>query len=166
MAEGKIRWYGWSTDDPDRARLFAEGPHCTAVQQRLNVLEGSLETLAVCEELNLASVNRTCLGMGLLTGKFDAATTFPKDDVRHGWDFKKGLRAEQLGKLQELREVLTAGGRTLAQGALAWLWARSGKTIPIPGFKTVKQVEENIAAMDFGPLTDGQMNGISEILGS
>ncbi len=29
VAEGKIRWYGWSTDDPERARLFAEGPHWT-----------------------------------------------------------------------------------------------------------------------------------------
>jgi len=166
VAEGKIRWYGWSTDEPDRARLFAEGPHCAAVQQRLNVLEGSLETLAVCEELNLASVVRSPLAMGLLTGKFNADSKLPKDDVRHGWDFKSGPQAEQLRKLEQVREVLTAGGRTLAQGALGWLWARSGKTIPIPGFKTVKQVEENIAAMDFGPLTGDQMNRISEILGS
>ena len=25
---GKIRWYGWSTDDVERARLFAGGEHC------------------------------------------------------------------------------------------------------------------------------------------
>ena len=166
VAEGKIRWYGWSTDDPDRARLFAEGPHCAAVQQSVNVFQGNLQTLAVCEELNLASVVRSPLAMGLLTGKFNADSRLPKDDVRHGWDFKAGPQAEQLRKLEQVREVLTAGGRTLAQGALGWLWARSGKTIPIPGFKTVKQVEENIAAMDFGPLTDEQMNRIAEILGS
>src|SRR5262249_13752636 len=28
VEQGKIRWYGWSTDDPDRARVFAEGPNC------------------------------------------------------------------------------------------------------------------------------------------
>jgi aryl-alcohol dehydrogenase-like predicted oxidoreductase len=45
------------------------------------------------------------------------------------------------------------GGRTLAQGALVWLWSRSGKTIPIPGFKTAAQVEENCGALARGPLT-------------
>jgi aryl-alcohol dehydrogenase-like predicted oxidoreductase len=164
VAEGKIRWYGWSTDDPQRARLFAQGTHCTAVQQKLNVLEGSLDTLAVCEELNLASINRTCLGMGLLTGKFDRQTTFPKDDVRHGWDFTEGLRARQLEALRRIRRALTAGGRTLAQGALGWLWARSKVTVPIPGFKTVEQVEENVAAMQLGPLADEQMQQIDEAL--
>ena len=69
---GKIRYYGWSTDDPDHARLWADGPHYTSMQQRLNIFEGNRETLAVCDELNLASINRTPLGKGLLTGKFTA----------------------------------------------------------------------------------------------
>jgi aryl-alcohol dehydrogenase-like predicted oxidoreductase len=59
----------------------------------------------------------------------------------------------------------TSGGRTLAQGALAWIWGRSEKTIPIPGFKTVQQVEENARALAFGPLTPGQMQQIDTILG-
>jgi len=41
---------------------------------------------------------------------------------------------------------LGGGGRTLAQGALAWLWARSPRTVPIPGFRTVAQAEENAGA--------------------
>lgn len=49
--------------------------------------------------------------------------------------------------------------------ALAWLWGRSEKTIPIPDFKTTRQIEENIAAMEFGPLSADQMRGIEEILG-
>jgi len=36
--QGLIRAYGWSTDDPARAALFARGPHCAAVQHELNVL--------------------------------------------------------------------------------------------------------------------------------
>ena len=62
-------------------------------------------------------------------------------------------------------DVLTSGGRTLSQGALAWLWARSPVTVPIPGFKTVAQVEENCKAMAFGPLTPVQMAEIDRILG-
>jgi len=165
VASGKIRSYGWSTDDPDRARVFAEGRHCTAVQQSLNIFDGNEETLAVCEELNLASVNRSPLAKGLLTGKFNADSKLPVDDIRHKWNFKEGRLAEQLAKIDELREVLTSEGRTLAQAALGWLWATSDKTIPIPGFKTVTQVEENVAAASFGPLSDEQMKQIDRILG-
>jgi len=49
------------------------------------------------------------------------------------------------------------------QSALGWLWARSEQTIPIPEFKTEKQVEENAGALDFGPLTPSQMRDIEEI---
>jgi aryl-alcohol dehydrogenase-like predicted oxidoreductase len=69
-----------------------------------------------------------------------------------------------LRKLELVREVLTSGGRTPAQGALAWLWARSPVTIPIPGFKSVRQVEENAGAMQLGPLSAEQMAQIEQIL--
>jgi aryl-alcohol dehydrogenase-like predicted oxidoreductase len=46
----------------------------------------------------------------------------------------------------------------------AWLWARSPQTIPIPGFRTVKQVDENAGAMVFGPLKLEQMGEIDKIL--
>ena len=48
--------------------------------------------------------------------------------------------------------------------ALGWLWARSDKMIPIPGFKTVAQVEENAGAMRFGALSVSQMNEIAALL--
>ncbi len=38
------------------------------------------------------------------------------------------------------------------------------RTIPIPGFRTVQQIEENIAAMSLGPLTDEQMKRIGELI--
>jgi len=53
--------------------------------------------------------------------------------------------------------------RTQAQIALAWIWSRSERTIPIPGFKTVAQVQENIRAMEFGLLSNEQMKKIDEI---
>lgn len=162
--EGKIRYYGWSTDDPERAGLFAQGAHCTAIQQRLSVLEGNLETLQVCEQNNLASINRGPLAKGILTGKFNSESKLPADDVRHDWDFKKGTEAEYLGKLNAIRDILTSGGRTAAQGALAWLWGKSENTIPIPGFKTATQAKENAEAMNYGPLTERQMEEIKTLL--
>ena len=61
--------------------------------------------------------------------------------------------------------MLTSDGRTLVQGALAWLWAKKERLIPIPGFRNEAQVKENAAAMDFGPLTETQYQQIEEITG-
>ena len=36
-----------------------------------------------------------------------------------------------------VREILTSGGRSLVQGAIAWMWGRSFAAIPIPGIRTV-----------------------------
>jgi aryl-alcohol dehydrogenase-like predicted oxidoreductase len=167
---GKIRAYAWSTDDMDRVRVFAEGPNCAAVQQHLNVFEGNRALLAFCEQHNLASVNRGPLAMGLLTGKYTANSVLPVGDVRgvdHDWlsIFKDGKpNPDFLARLDLVRDVLTSQGRTLAQGALAWLWGLSENTIPIPGFKNVQQAEENARAMDFGPLTPAEMAQIDQLL--
>jgi aryl-alcohol dehydrogenase-like predicted oxidoreductase len=79
--------------------------------------------------------------------------------------FKDGKpNPEWMSMRDAILEILTSKGRTVAQGALAWNWARTSQTIPIPGFRTVKQVEENAKAMEFGPLTPEQMGQIEVIL--
>ena len=170
VAEGKILAYGWSTDYPEGARVFAEGPHCAAIQLDLNVLLDNAPMIALCEQFNLAAINRGPLAMGLLTGKFPVGSSLPADDVRghnQAWMqyFKDGRpNPDWLKRLDAIRQILTSNGRTLAQGALAWLWARSPQTLPIPGFRTVAQVEENAGAMQFGPLTPEQMQEIEGLL--
>ena len=170
VSEGLIRTYGWSTDRTDAVSAFSTMPGCAVVQQGLSVLDDdNPELLALCDELDLASINRGPLGMGLLTGKFTPTSTFAADDQRHVAQWHPGFRdgkptAEWLDKLAAIRDVLTSGGRTLAQGALAWIWARSPRTVPIPGFKTVAQVEENSGALAAGPLTPAQMTEIDRIL--
>ncbi|HXF63838.1 MAG TPA: aldo/keto reductase, partial [Caldilineaceae bacterium] len=169
-AEGLIRGYGISTDEPEAARRFVKGPNCIAIQHDLNVLRDAQELLALCEQHNLASVSRSPLAEGLLSGKYPADFVFPADDFRgagHKWIvyFENGRPSPAyLAGLAAVREILTSQGRSLVQGALAWIWARSDKTIPIPGFKTVAQVEENCAALAFGPLTPAQMAEIEQLL--
>ena len=96
--------------------------------------------------------------MGLLTGKFTADKAVGAKDVRGAaldWMvyFKDGRMAPEFAaRLDAVRDLLTSGGRSLTQGALAWLWARSPRTLPIPGFRTVAQVEENAGALEKGPL--------------
>ncbi len=165
VRDGKIRYYGWSTDSVEGARLFAKGKHCVAIQHDLNVILDAPEMLAVCEELNLASINRSPLARGALSGKYSKDTVFPQNDVRNDKWSRDHFFAPALDQLDKVREILTSNGRTLVQGALAWIWARSEKTIPIPGFKTVAQVQENARAMEFGPLTPDQIKEIDTILG-
>ena len=172
VREGKIRAYGWSTDFPESAAFFAEGPLCTAIQSELNVLDDNASVVAVCEQNNLALINRGPLAMGLLTGKYTAAVRPAADDVRgeHSPEWMKYFKngrpnPEFTRQIDAVREILTSNGRTLAQGALCWLWARSTKTLPIPGFRTVKQVTENAAALQYGPLPREQFLEIERILG-
>jgi len=170
VAAGKIRSHGWSTDFPDRARVFAAAPHCAAFQHQMNVLDDAASLLAVCDEADCASINRGPLAMGLLTGKYDGASQIGPDDVRGRQSpewmryFKEGRAApEWLDRLAALRELLTGGGRTLAQGAIGWLWGRSARTIPIPGVRTVAQVEENCRALDRGPLDPATLAAIEAL---
>jgi len=171
VAAGKIRAYAWSTDDPARARAFAAGAHCYSVQHELNVLNDAPDMVALCQELGLASINRSPLAMGLLSGKYNATSRLPQDDVRGktpSWMryFHDGVPTpEWLERLAAVREVLTSNGRTLAQGALAWLWARSPNTVPIPGARTPEQARENAGAMAWGPLTPAQFSEIERLLG-
>lgn len=168
---GKIRAYAWSTDDPERARAFGKGEHCAAVQHQMNVFNDAAAMLTACEETNLASINRGPLAMGLLSGKYDSNAKLPDNDVR-GKNSPPWMRyfsegkpdAEFLKKLEAIRDILTDGGRTLVQGALGWIWARSGRCIPIPGFKTVEQVTENAKAMSFGPLSADALKTIDGLL--
>jgi len=171
VQEGKIRAYGWSTDYVDRADVFVQGPKCTSVQLQLNVLDDNPAMIAFCEKHELAAINRGPLAMGLLTGKYTSGTTVSIDDVRGQkspeWMkyFKDGKpNSEWMSMREAVLEILTSNGRTLAQGALAWNWARSPQTIPIPGFRTAKQVEENAGAMEFGPLSMEQMHQVEVIL--
>ena len=163
--EGKIRWYGWSTDNAEGARVFAQGQHCTAIQHVLNMAYDAPQMLAVCEEFDQASINRTVLGMGMLTGKFSRETTFPENDVRHNWDLQAERPAQNLQRIEAVRKMFAEAGdpRSQAQIALAWAWTRSQRAIPIPGFKTLAQAKENIQAMEFGLLSNEQMKKIDEI---
>lgn len=164
VQEGKIRYYGWSTDHPERARVFGEGVHGTSVQARLNIFADADEMIVMCDELDLAFLNKSPLNSGILSGKYSTASSFPANDLRHGLDLTDERIARLLDTVQKVGEVLTSNGRTMVQGALAWIWARSDRTLPIPGFKGIAQATENAKAMDFGPLSPNQMEQIDQIL--
>ena len=165
VSAGKIRWYGWSTDVVDSAREFASGEHCASIQFRLNAIYDNADMRKVCADFNLAGINKDPLNKGILTGKFNSNSRFPNNDIRSRADFSDPALAKRFQLVDELRDIFTSNGRTMAQGALAYIWALDDRMIPIPGFKSVKQVQDNVGALEFGPLTDAQVKEIQSIVG-
>lgn len=170
VKEGKIRTYGWSTDVKASVEAFARGPRCGAAQILLNVFEGNDRLIAYGEGKGLALLCRSPLAMGMLSGRYTKGETLPRGDVRTSnfewitW-FKDGkVNPNYARRLEAAREILTSNGRTLVQGALAWIWAKSPNTIPIPGFKNTAQAVENARAMEKGPLTAEQARQVAELV--
>jgi aryl-alcohol dehydrogenase-like predicted oxidoreductase len=158
---GKICYYGWSTDDVDRARLFARGEHCIAIEHRLNVFNNHAAMLELCREQDLASLNRVPLLMGVLTGRWSPETRLEEGDPRAQW-FEHEEFLKVLACAQQIEPYLTTGGRSYVQGALGWIWARSPLTIPLPGFRNMEQMQALVQARQFGPLPLNAMQAIEE----
>ena len=160
VARGKIRSYGWSTDDVERATLFAKGRHCTAIEHRLTVFDAAAEMIALCEENDLASIIRIPLLMGILTGRWQPGHTLPEQDRRSDWLVEEPVQ-QMLRRAESLRPILTESGRTFVQGVIAWIWATSRGTVPIPGFRTVDQATELAEALHYGPMSQRELEAIA-----
>jgi aryl-alcohol dehydrogenase-like predicted oxidoreductase len=168
VAAGKVRAYGTSATDPDVIAVVAAGGHGVSVQQELNVFGADEPALAACERHDLAVLARTPLAMGLLSGKYRTPDQLPAGDVRRHtpwWTFFDDARMPQwLARLDAVRDVLTSGGRTLVQGALAYVWARSERAVALPGVRTRAQVRELVGALAHGPLDAEQLAAVDRLL--
>lgn len=168
--EGIIGAFGWSTDDAERAGAFAHLDGFVAVENVCNLLDRAEPLMDTASRNKLISFATLPLAMGLLTGKYADGRSLPEHDYRGGQvDWVKFFRdgranPEFAEKLAAIQDLLRTYGRSLAQGALCWLLARYPHAIPIPGFTSPEQVEENIAALEFGPLPQGVMDEIDEVL--
>ena len=170
VSEGSIAWWGVSTDDPDIAAWFAGAPHCTAMQLQLNVFDDNEPMLQVCAEHDLGALCRSPLAMGLLGGRYTAGSALPAHDVRGKqpewlrWFTDGRPDPGYLARLDAVRTALTDDARTLAQGALGWIWSRDDRTIPLPGFRDARQVDDNAGALTYGPLPAEQYAAVESAL--
>ncbi|MDX2542806.1 aldo/keto reductase [Streptomyces sp. WI04-05B] len=173
VKEGSIRAYGWSTDEPELAAAWVGRPGFGGLEFEINVVHDAPALVQLCETHGIPGLARGPLGTGLLTGAHPMGSliTDEQDFRRRSPDwlnyFKDGAPVRELAEaLESVRHILTSEGRTLAQGSLAWLWARSPALLPVPGARTVAQVRENAGALEHGPLTPDQMREIDGLLGT
>ena len=84
---GRIRAYGISTNSLEVLKRFNVNGTCSVVQVDYSMLNREPEQalLPYCQENGIAVMVRGPLAKGVLSGKYDARTTFT-DDVRSGWN--------------------------------------------------------------------------------
>lgn len=161
--EGKLRAYGVSTSDFDYLRAFNAAGGCASLQVDYSILNRTPENdvLPYCLEHDIGVIVRGGLAMGILSGKFDAATRFPETDFRRNWHENESERQIFLRDLETVERLrpLAAGG-TLAQMALKFTLAHPAVSTVIPGIKNVAQAQANIEA----GLLDLPVDGVDAVV--
>jgi aryl-alcohol dehydrogenase-like predicted oxidoreductase len=153
IQQGKVLQFGLSEASPETIRRAHAVQPVAAVQTEYSLMERSVErngVLDTCGELGIGFVPWGPLGMGFLTGKLTAQSTFDaKTDLRSGFD---RFRPEALAANQRILDLLARfaarENATLPQVALAWVMAQRPWIVPIPGTRSQQHLRENIGAID------------------
>lgn len=125
-------------------------------QPMYNLLARGIEQeyLPMCKEFGVATVVYNPLAGGMLTGKqpADAPLAGTRFDNNRMY-LDRYWHPQQFAAIAELRQAASAAGRTLTSVALNWLLHHSAADCVILGASRVEQLEENLKAMEEGPLT-------------
>jgi aryl-alcohol dehydrogenase-like predicted oxidoreductase len=166
VKEGKVRHLGLSEAGPHTLRRAVKVHPIAALQSEYSLWsrDPEQEVLPTCRELGIGFVAYSPLGRGFLTGQIKRFEDFAADDYRRlsprfqGPNFTKNLDL-----VRRVEEIASEKGCSPAQLALAWVLAQRDDTVPIPGTKRRKYLEENVAALDV-KLTREDLQRIDEIL--
>jgi aryl-alcohol dehydrogenase-like predicted oxidoreductase len=159
---GKVRYLGLSEAAPATIRRAHAVHPISALQTEYSLWsrEPEDEILPTCRELGIGFVPYSPLGRGFLTGAFQQAADLPEGDRRlifprfQGENFAKNLEL-----VRRIEELAKARGTSAAVLAIAWVLARGGDIVPIPGTKRVKYLEENLRAADL-TLTQSELDAL------
>ncbi len=174
VSAGKILHYGVSVEKVEEAIKAIEFPGVKTVQIIFNMFRQRPSELffAEAQRRRVGVLARLPLSSGLLAGTMTRTTKFESDDHRmfnrhgeafdrgetfSGIDFELGLRA-----VEHVR-TLVPQNQTMAQLALRWILMFPAVTCAIPGAKRLKQVEENVSAVNLPPLSEEMMKHVRAI---
>ena len=170
--EGKIADYGVSIEKVEEG-IRAMEYDISAMEVIFNMfrLKPLDQLLPTASEKNVGVIARVPLASGLLTGRYSKDTVFGPQDHRSynrdGAAFDKGETFSgipyELGL--EAADALKAvfGTEDLAPYAIRWILMHPEVSVVIPGASRAGQVESNVKAAEIPPLTEEQMQAVSDI---
>ena len=177
VEDGAIAAYGVSVETVDQAMDALTRPYLASIQIILNAfrLKPVDRVLPAAAGAGVAIIARVPLASGLLSGRYDATTTFAPDDHRSynrdgsafdvgetfsGVDYETGVAAAK-----EFSALVAehGPGATPAQAALAWVVQQPGVTTVIPGARNADQARANAQAASIGPLDPAFLDGVRRI---
>lgn len=136
-------------------------------QPHYNMLARGIEKdlLPVLREVGMGLIPFCPLEQGLLTAKY--LNGIP-DDSRAAiwWNEEQRNRIDEplVARLRKLNEIAEERGQTLPQMALAWILRLPEVTSALIGASSVKQIEENVAALDNMEFTPDELSRIDAVL--
>ncbi len=150
VSAGKIRHGGLSECSETTLRRACKVLPVGAVQSEYSIWSRDPEAgvLAACEELGVSFVSYSPLGRGFLAGNFTRATDLPENDHRRSHPrFQDGAADRNAALVAAIGSVAGELGATAAQVAIAWVLSRSPRVVTIPGVKTRRHLQDNLAAL-------------------
>jgi aryl-alcohol dehydrogenase-like predicted oxidoreductase len=178
VEEGAVASYGVSVEKVEEALAAITRPRVATVQIIANAfrLKPLDEVFPAAQAAGVGIIVRVPLASGLLSGKYDATTTFAENDHRSynrdgsafdvgetfsGVDYETGLAAAK--EFGELVRAEAPPGTTSAQAAIAWLWQHEAVSTVIPGARNVTQARSNAGAGRVAPLGEAFDRGVHRI---
>lgn len=150
VQEGKVRYLGVSEASAATIRKAHAVHPLTAVQTEYSLFERGVErngVLAAVRELGIGFVSYAPLGRGFLSGQLRNLDQLAPTDFRR---FDPRFQGEHLRANLRLADHIAAlaSARGMEPSQLAIAWALHAGTVPIPGTRRVKYLEENVAATE------------------
>jgi aryl-alcohol dehydrogenase-like predicted oxidoreductase len=151
VEQGKVRYLGLSEAAAETIRRAHAVHPISALQTEYSLWSRDVEDeiLPTVRELGIGFVAYSPLGRGFLSGRIRSVEDLEENDFRRinprfqGENFQKNLEL-----VERVEELAAAKGCTAAQIALAWVLAQGEDSVPIPGTTRVKNLEENVAALE------------------
>ena len=158
--EGKIRLFGVSINDhePANALRLIETGVVDSVQVIYNIFDQSPEDELFPRALadGIGVLARVPFDEGSLTGAIRPETTFPPGDFRNSY-FAGDRKRNVWERVQAIASDLGIEIDELPSVALRFCISHEALSTVIPGMRSVRNVERNVAAVEAGPLDDEQL---------
>jgi aryl-alcohol dehydrogenase-like predicted oxidoreductase len=166
--QGKIRWFGASNFPNDLLGAALEQGVLVANQLPYSLADRTIDSdkRPFCIEKQVGIMAYSPMGKGILTGKYDAQHLPPADDYRHTRKyFAKENLPRYLELAQRLRDIAPQLSCTPAQVALAWVIAKPGITVVLPGAKSPDQIRTNAGsgAIRLPEEIIAELDGLSQV---